>query len=232
MTIQLRHGQLTRDKKLDRVIYFDPASRDYPVRKLIGDKPLRGYTWGLSERFDQKSEGACVGFAWAHELAARPKLIPGMNNNVARTIYKEAQKIDEWHGEDYSGTSVLAGAKTVQKSGSIGSYRWCFSLEDAILAVGYAGPIILGLNWYEGMFDTDASGFIHPTGRWVGGHAIVARGVSVKRKYFLLSNSWGQGWGVGGDCKISFDDLDRLLKEQGEACAPLLRTFSFESEAA
>ena len=226
-TYQLRHGQLTRDKKLDRVIYFDPVSRKFPIRQLIGDKPLRSYTWALEPRLDQKAEGACVGFAWAHELAARPKLIPSIINGTARWIYKEAQTIDEWAGEAYEGTSVLAGAKTVQKAGSIGEYRWGFGIQDVLLAVGYAGPGVAGLNWYEGMYNTDSKGFIHPTGQWVGGHAIVIRGVSVKGKYVLLTNSWGSDWGVQGNCKLSFDDLDRLLKEQGEFCIPTGRSLDF-----
>lgn len=225
--IQLRHGQITSDRKLDRTIYFDPRSKDYPVTAVLPTKQPRSYTWGLEQRFDQGKEGACVGFAWTGELAARQKPVPGLSNSTAQWMYKEAQKIDEWPGENYPGTSVLAGGKVAQKTGSIKEYRWAFSLLDVIMAVGYAGPGVLGVNWYEGMYDTDSNGFIKPIGRWVGGHAIVIRGVSIKGKYVLLTNSWGGDWGDNGNCKLSFDDLDKLLHQQGEFCIPVGRSLDF-----
>ena len=69
----------------------------------------------------------------------------------------------------------------------------------------------------EGMTDTDERGYIHATGDVVGGHCILCRGVNGREKYFLLRNSWGKNWGVNGDCKISFDDMKKLLADDGEA---------------
>jgi hypothetical protein len=62
---------------------------------------------------DQGKEGACVGFAWSHELAAYPVRVEVDDEFARSKIYAEAQKIDEWPGEAYHGTSVLAGAKVV-----------------------------------------------------------------------------------------------------------------------
>lgn len=220
-TIQLRHGQLTRSPKLDRTIFFDPKSRDYPITAVLAENSPRSYTWGLDLRLDQGEEGACVSFALNHELAATNKKVKGVTNQQAFEWYKEMQGVDEWEGENYSGTSVLAGAKVITSRGYYKEYRWAFGIDQALLAISRKGPCVAGLNWYSGMFDTDENGFIHASGSWQGGHAIIVRGVNLKKEYVLLTNSWGGNWGQGGNCKLSFYDFDKLLKEQGELMVPI-----------
>lgn len=220
---QLRDGSSTKDVRLDRIVQFDEESRQYPIRTLVAAKKPRSYTWRVNSWLDQGSEGACVGFSWSHELAGRPKEVQGVTNYTAQAVYKRAQQIDEWFGEDYEGTSVLAGAKAVQENGYMKEYRWAFGLDDLILAVGYQGPAVLGVNWYEGMYEPDAKGFLHVTGDIVGGHAIICNGVNIKKQYFTLHNSWGKDWGENGECKISFDDMRTLLAQYGEACIPIVR---------
>lgn len=207
---------------LDRRVEFDPKSRSFPIRTLIQAKQPRSYTWSCTAHLDQGQEGACVGHAFAHDIAARPKVRPA-DSVLAFRLYRYAQQLDEWEGGSYSGTSVLAGAKAVQRLGYVREYRWAFSLDETLLAIGYTGPVVLGLNWYGGMWNPDDKGFIHVTGSLSGGHAILAHGVSLKSESVLLRNSWGQSWGVNGGCRISFTDLDRLLHEDGEACVPVGR---------
>jgi hypothetical protein len=157
-------------------------------------------------------------------------MVNGLTTDFTRDVYWRAQQIDEWEGGEYpgaspryAGTSVLAGAKVIKSLGYIQEYRWAFSLEDLRLTIGYRGPAVLGLNWYEGMFDTDADGYIRPTGELAGGHAILAYANSERHKRISLWNSWGRGFGRDGMAYISYDDLDRLLHEQGEACVPVVR---------
>ena len=207
----------------DRIIKFDERSRSFPVRAVAAKKP-RSYTWSCKTTLDQGTEGACVGFAWAHELNARPK-VHNVSAEFARIeIYNAAKRIDEWEGESYDGTSVLAGAKVVKGLGYIPEYRWGFGVEDLILAVGTVGPAVLGVNWYMGMFQPNNNGLITPSGALLGGHAILCNGVSLKKELFRLHNSWGSSWGFGGECYISFSDMERLLKEDGEACFPVIRS--------
>lgn len=214
------------DPRLDRLQEFDERSRAYPVRELLTteqQRKPRSYTWRLAERLDQGSEGACVGFAWAHEAAARPAVIRGLAEADAREVYRRAQQLDAWPGENYSGTSVIAGAKACQERGWLTEYRWAFGIDDLELAVGYKGPAVLGLDWHAGMLRPDANGRIHPSGPVVGGHAIVCVGVNVKHQTFRLVNSWGAGWGFVGSCYILREDLARLLDADGEACVPVVR---------
>jgi hypothetical protein len=229
----LRDGSTVEDARFARIVQFDEQSRNYPVRATL-DPSLspRSYTWSCGEHLDQGAEGACVGFSLTHELIARPKVVTGVDAKFAREqIYWEAQRIDPWEGGSYpgaapvyEGTSVLAGIKVLRALGYIKEYRWCFGLDDLVMAVGYKGPAILGVAWYDGMFDPHSCGHLHVTGSRIGGHAIMCKGVSVKNRTFTLHNSWGPAWGNGGDALISWDEMERLLHESGEAVIPLSRT--------
>jgi hypothetical protein len=167
----------------------------------------------------------CVAYSISHELASTPVEVLGLTDDyIFNQIYCEAQKIDPWQGSEcgnnppkYGGTSVLAGVKTAQALGYFNSYKWAFGLNDLLLGLSSAGPAVLGIKWYSNMTNPDVNGFIKPTGNLQGGHAILARGVNWNDKYVILRNSWGQSWNKNGDCYITFDDLDKLLKDNGEA---------------
>ena len=231
--IKLRDGSKVADERLTRLVHFDERSRNYPVRKLLAkdQKQPRKRTWRCLQVLDQGVEGACVGAACTHELIARPKEVKGLNMKFARErVYWEAQKLDPWEGgaypgakPKYEGTSVLAGVKVLQQMGYVKEYRWAFGIDDLILAVSHIGPVVLGVVWYEGMFEPHSCGYLHITGKLSGGHAILCNGINPKEEYFTLHNSWGPKWGNTGEAKISFEEMRRLLKEDGEAVVPVVR---------
>ena len=212
------------DRNFGRIVKFDERSRNFPIRALmpVNTKP-RSYTWRCNINLDQGTEGACTGFSVTHEAAARPVEVKGLNESVALKIYNRAKQLDAWPGEDYDGSSVLAAIKAGKEMNWYSEYRWAFNMDDLTWAIGHRGPAVLGINWYEGMCSTDESGIIHPTGRLLGGHAILANGYNKKKNLIRLHNSWGKSWGVNGYCFISVNDLDRILHENGEACIPVKR---------
>jgi hypothetical protein len=212
-----------RRRKLDAQPGKDARSRDYSVRSVIPpDAKPCSRTWACGAYLDQGREGACTGFAVAHELAAEPICVDA-DNHLALSIYREAQKVDRWPGEDYSGSSVLAAMKVATKLGHYSEYRWAFSLDDLILAVCHCGPAVISVNWYKGMSRTNPSGFIAPVGKRTGRHAICVIGYNASMKAFQLRNSWGRRWGCHGDCWILEADMGHLLREGGEACIPMVR---------
>lgn len=236
--ITLKGGVKTADRRLDRLAEFDPQSRNFPVRAVIAvSKPTRGRTWPLAQRLDQGSEGACTGFARAHDLAASPVRVKGVSNEFARKIYKLAQTLDEWEGEDYSGSSVLGAVKAAQQLGFVGEYRWAFGIDDVILALAELGPVVLGTDWLDSMFDTLPNGLLIADGEYSGGHSYILRGVAfsrdtIRRKLgkgqpirkgealITGTNSWGRSWGRDGNFYIWESDVDKLLrgvKYAGEA---------------
>lgn len=215
---------------------YDEKSRQYPLRGLLRATPKRKTKiWSVGPILDQGSEGACVGFGWTAKILSEPfwfnlqtlpLTVPKDPTKFSVHSYNQAKKIDEFPGEDYEGTSVLAGAKVMQGYGAVKSYSWAFSIEDVIDGLIKKGPIVLGINWYEGMYEAP-NGVLSVTGERVGGHCITAVGFRVASPTFngedsiILQNSWGPDWGINGLAEIRVSDVTRLLNEGGEACLPL-----------
>jgi hypothetical protein len=232
---RLRDGSSSRDPRLSRVPWFDDASRRYPIRERLDARAeLRSKTWRCTVYLDQKRQGACSGFAAAHAVAAAPHMLrTGIDEKFAReTVYFAAQKLDPFPGGAYpgakvftAGSTILASMKIVQRLGYIAEYRWAFGVDEVCRTIAQIGPVVLGLPWYEGMRDPACCGMLHPTGRRIGAHAILARGVDVRRKTVLVHNSFGRKWGRGGTALIHWDDLAFLLdgSKDGEACVPIKR---------
>jgi hypothetical protein len=206
---------------LDWQSRHDPASKGY--RTLAAGEEPRSYTWGCDTYLDQGQEGACVGHGWAHEIAAKPLPLPA-TSPLAFGIYRDAQRLDEWEGEAYSGTSVLAGAKAAKALGYVGEYRWAFGLQDALATISRRGPVVIGVEWWTGMFRPGSDGFIRRTGQVEGGHCVLVRGVNVPKRTVLVHNSWGKDWGVGGTALLSWEDFGLLLAADGECAVVSQRT--------
>ena len=72
------------------------------------------------------------------------------------------------------------------------------------LAVGF--PIVVGIRVYQGLFGVGADGEIPlPEGNPSGGHAMCLVGYDDGRAAFRVRNSWGPGWGDGGDAWLPYD---------------------------
>lgn len=229
MTIRLRGGNWARDPRLGRVPQRDPRNAAYPISALDLPAGLVGRSWPIPIRLDQGQTPRCVGYSAAQELASYPVAVKA-TAALADEIYSTAQDLDEWPGSDYEGTSVLAGAKALAQLGYIDAYHWAESIDDVAAAVAHAGPVVVGLPWLDSMFDPRPSGLLDVSGSVAGGHAIEVRGILTKPRLagepstigpvFRLAQSWGAGWGAGGDCYMRADGLERLVfGGDGEAVA-------------
>lgn len=141
-------------------------------------------TWLWWVRYDQGSEGACVGFG-----ASRMMSILNRRRYDARWLYLEAQKVDEWPGEAYSGTSVRAALDVLR---SVGHKRvHGFRLWEPELDQGIAAN-----RWATTVDDVLASlGTPH-------------------LDYVTLLNSWGRGY--PHRVRVPANVLAQLLSEDGE----------------
>lgn len=110
--------------------------------------------------YDQGSEGACVGYSqsWMMSILNRKLYSP-------LTLYKEAQRVDEWPGESYSGTSLRAGFDVLRERGhwrfyagkerpaeqdeGIHSNEWATTVDEVRHAIARGIPVNLGINWYQ-----------------------------------------------------------------------------------
>ena len=177
--------------------------------------------WG-----NQGNKPHCVGFSWSHWIEDGPVGHGGVAPIISPIkIYSEAQKIDEWPGENYNGTSVRAGAKYLKSINAIQSYYWAYDVNTLIDCVFKLGPVVVGTYWYSSMFSPDSNGIIKISGGIVGGHAYVINGVDKTKQLFRIKNSWGRAWGKQGHAFISFNDMSRLMSMNGEICIAVENNF-------
>jgi len=217
---------------LGRVHMPDQRDGAFPMSTLLDraepDELTRSWRYWNAEGWwgDQLSTPHCVAFSWAHWLEDGPTTQPETPHGTGPVVdttdlYNAAQLVDEWPGEGYDGTSVRAGAKILQQRGFISAYHWASPndpLMDVIDAILTTGPVVVGTNWYRSMFTPDDMGFLQVEGSIAGGHAYLLNGVNVKRGVVRVKNSWGQDWGSRGHALLSFEDIESLLLEDGEAC--------------
>ena len=64
----------------------------------------------------------------------------------------------------------------------------------------------------------DNNGLIKANGVVIGGHAYVINGVDTVKQQFRIKNSWGRSWGKQGHAFISFNDMNKLIRQNGEVC--------------
>lgn len=212
------------DKGLGRRAAPDARDRLYPMRSVLPARlPARTWRYWNADGWwgDQGATPHCVGYAWTHYVEDGPRTWSGPAPIIdPDELYAEAQTVDEWEGEDYDGTSVRAGAKILQEGGWIAEYRWAMSLRDVLDALLHVGPVVVGTVWYESMFTPDEHGLmlVDPASGVAGGHAYVLNGANERRRRARMKNSWGRAWGRRGYAEIAYDDLERLLADDGEAC--------------
>lgn len=215
--------------KVDAILWKDDRSRAYAIRPLLPATvgPPKKVIWLPPARsslpLDQGQEGECVGYGWSAELQVPPVEIP-VHQQFARNLFLGARDVDRKAGRFFpEGATVLAGGMHCVRMGWVSEIRWCFGMVDLQDAVITRGPVVLGIPWKAGMYQTDADGLVWVNGESVGGHCILCIGYWPNHPKFgnvyVLLNSWGRGWGINGIGYILENDLRRLLiDEQGEAC--------------
>jgi hypothetical protein len=211
----------------------DPASRAFGVvDRLAGKAALRDVALPAGAVLDQGREGACVGFGVADAVNVL-RLIAGAGDQLdagdALGLYREAQKLDDVPGEDYSGTSVLAGMKAGQADGFFGGYLWDFGTSAiAQTLLQLRSPVVVGVPWWQAMYETGPGGLVVGVGggKLAGGHCLCIIGLRMKGPqgqsgpYFVWRNSWGESYGDAGNGYVHHRDLAALLHSQGEAAVP------------
>lgn len=214
------------DGRLGRsVIRFDDRSLAYPARGVLFREGAEIVTqnWRRVPAWDQGLSSECVaysvrGICWTSPFRAA---IPYKERRAIsfRDVYESAQRIDEWPGENYDGTSVLAGMKVGKERGWFSEYRWCFGVDDVLRTLSHHGPVAIGVTWYDSMFEWGKLGmlYVNTRSRVSGGHAVELTGLNAKQGYVRGTNSWGKSWGHHGAFRMRFEDLDFLLRDYGEA---------------
>ncbi len=182
---------------------------------------------------DQKSEGACTGFAVAGAINMLNQRA-GRDIQVSpRMLYEMAKRSDEWPGEDYDGSSLRGAIRGWNNMGVCEESFWPYrtgpnkgelSIEAAINARGHTlgayyrimplichfhsalnetGVIAVSAKIHTG-WQAPKAGVIEQSANVLGGHAFII--VGYNDKGFWVQNSWGKKWGDNGVALWSYED--------------------------
>lgn len=187
-----------------------PAPTPAPDPAPAGENP-----WRDADQLDQGNTGHCVGFGWAQYGNTDP-INDNFTDDDGHKIYYECKVIDgEPNAED--GSDVRSGAQAMVNRGRIATYVFAENMNDIKDWVDTRGPIVVGTDWMNDMFNPDAQGFVQPTGDVAGGHCylLVGYGDGV----LTFQNSWGTSFGLNGYFKMKEADFATLMANRGEACA-------------
>lgn len=204
-------------RKFGRIHQPDRRDLRFAIRKATSSRKRKTWKDGTPS-LDQATTPKCVGFGFSHWL---------LNDPIRQYIdpagiYQFAKTLDGMGGGD--GTSVRAGAQVLKALGFISEYRWAFDLDTLIYTLLEEGPVVVGTEWYSGMdAPTGPNWRLTPTGRYRGGHAYLLNAVDTVAQTFGMKQSWGVRWGNSGRAVISFADMEKLLRADGEACLAVER---------
>jgi len=222
---------------LDYVPRLDERNKAHRISALRevapADQPVY---WNPGVVLDQGQDGSCVGHGVVAEYLASPvrgrfvrENRPGpyeaeAGHEEAVAVYNRAKEIDEWEGVNYDGTSVRAGMLVGRERGWYGGFAWAMNTDELRTALR-EGPVVLGIEVRENMFDPD-HGLLDIGGTVAGGHCILATGYTpfyrrAKGPAYRLRNSWGTSWALNGSAYIREADLAEILfGTGGEAAVP------------
>lgn len=205
---------------LARYIEHDDRSRNYPAPTA----DVRTVFWTRhGSVLNQGQLGSCTGNATVDQLNHNPLWSKGKTRHEKQAVqcYTLATKLDNIPGsypDQDTGSTALAAAKAANQLGWISSYTHAFGFDHCLAALSVQ-PVMVGTNWYEDMFNPDPDGTVHIGGQVAGGHEYALTGIDLNNRRVQALNSWGRGWANHGNFWIGFDDLERLLSEQGDCTA-------------
>lgn len=135
-------------------------------------------------------------------LAGWPATHPSTPTTLDRLLtlgYDYAQRVDEWQGEAYEGTSGRAAAQFFRALGLWNSFWWTNSAEEDVDYLLRYGPLGAGSDWFTGMDKPDKNGYLRPEGTWRGGHEWTIDGVKLDKPGrpdldgdLRMHQSWGK----------------------------------------
>lgn len=233
-------------KRLGRHLEHDPMSKLHPVdmTEHLDTATFHSAKWEVQcEAFDQGELGSCTGNAMGALLMTGPfaettrKIADrDIGESECVELYKLATRLDRIPGEfppNDTGSSGLAVAKAAKEMGLIRAYHHAFTMRAALKAL-QSGPVIAGYGWYDSFDEPDTDGFVRVKEGAVirGGHETMIHSLTIEylsngdideeNSYFLHRNSWGPGFGINGDFKMSLKTWRYLMKEYADMTVPQL----------
>jgi hypothetical protein len=222
MSTGFDRSRIILNRKRGYANYFgDYLMRDFitPAMRARAAQ-VTAQVWNVPSVLDQGATPHCVGYAWATYGIAFP--VPdAWDNSMGEKIYYAAKVIDGEPGQE-DGSTTQSGVQAFMQFSQLqnNSYAFATNLQDIITWVLANGPVVVGTNWYNNMFNPSSSGLvtIAPNDTVAGGHEYTVNGVDTIAGLFYLTNSWGTSWANGGHFLMDFATFQRLQTEGGDCC--------------
>ncbi|WP_223787893.1 C1 family peptidase [Marinicella meishanensis] len=191
---------------------------------------------------DQKSEGACTGFALAAVINYLNQQRGDDEKRVSsRMLYEMAKRHDEWEGENYSGSSCrgaikgwynmgvaedalwpyqanrpgqfsLDAAKDARKNTVGAYYRLNHRVSDFHAAINEAGVIYCSARVHQGWATEAVEDGLISQHDEHAGSHAFAI-VGYNKKGFWVQNSWGKQWGKDGLAIWTYEDWQQNIQD-------------------
>jgi hypothetical protein len=182
------------------------------------------YSWAPGHVLDQGNIGACTGFGTAGALATMPRRkIQTDTNHFAMAVYELATSRDpypgDWPTKD-TGSSVNGAMRAARDLRLIASYQWATTGDAIRNALLNTGPVVLGVPWYNSMFDpVDGVLQVDTSSGLAGGHCFFT--YAADSAHATMRNSWGSSWSNNGSALVAWGDIQKLLDAGAEAAVPI-----------
>jgi hypothetical protein len=164
--------------------------------------PADSRQWSDAHQLDQGNTGHCVGFGGAQYHNAEP--VPGNYTDVMGIRSTTSARSSMVSLRQRMVLPFILLLRFFRIASLLSTYVWAANTDDIKNWVLKNGPVVVGTDWYNDMFNPDADGFVTPTGGIAGGHCYLVVGYYANGDYFVFQNSWGSRLGS-----------ERLLQDEG-----------------
>lgn len=203
-----------------------PDSAEIPASDLpsVGDQLLTGSCvgwaagWGLRHWLYKKETGKKQNFSVRFVWMAAKEIDPFPLNVIfplSGTRIRDAMKVMKEDGIPEEGLYPFSrelpeAGKRVEIINNamkyrIGLYHSLSNVDDMHYNLANVGPFVIGVPVYENFSKLVDNVVPEPSGKLVGGHALLVIGYDDTTSTFRVMNSWGADWGDKGFCKFTYD---------------------------
>ncbi|MEE4546454.1 C1 family peptidase [Streptomyces sp. V4-01] len=252
MPVQLIEQHHRPGHALGRHVEHDPRSLAY-AHGVLPKSQIKSVSWTRRiPILDQGQLGSCTGNAATGALgtdsagrtaatsvtisvagaAASHGLfkagVHALDETFAVALYSLATILDGVSGQyppTDTGSSGIGVAKALQALGLATGYTHAFSIA-ALNSALQTGPVLIGINWYQSMFDpkTDGQIVVDTKSTLDGGHELELNAFDATTGEYQVPNSWAESWGVDGCGYFTTAALTQLLSLQGDVTVPAWTT--------